>query len=96
MERDWQEHLPSGRYQLGLISKNLFLHEGTEFSGMTHGHDLVLTGRTDRLADLKNNIAGVYPIKTQFISYGSTESIKSLNGSLLWRKRGMAHQYDPR
>ena len=36
---------------------------------MTHGDDFVVTGPTDRLANLKNNMAGVYPIKTKVISF---------------------------
>ena len=36
----------------------------TDFSGMTHGDDFVVTGPTDRHAEVKK-IAGVYPIKTK-------------------------------
>ena len=75
-EDDWQEHCKSLGYQLELSSKNLFRHEGHEDSGMTHGDDSVVTGPTLGLLELKNKIAGVYPIKTRFISHGSTESIK--------------------
>ena len=58
--------------QLGFSSKKLFRHEGYRVSGMSHGDDFMGTGPTDRLADLKNNNAGVYRIKTKFISHGST------------------------
>ena len=57
-ERDWQHHLKRWGYQLGLSSKSLFRQEGHQFSGMTHGDDFVLTGPTDRLADLKNKNCG--------------------------------------
>ena len=73
-----------------LSSKNLFRHK------VTHGDDFVVTGPTDRLAELKNKIGGVYPIKTIFISYGSTESINSLNRRLHWEERGIVYQHDPR
>ena len=62
---------------------------------MTHGDDFVVTGPTDRFADLKYIIA-VSPIKTKFISYGSTESIKALNRRLYWRKRGVLYQHHSR
>ena len=64
-ERDWQEHLKSGWYQFGLSSKNVFRHGGHAISGMTHGDEFVVAGLTARLIDLKNKIAGVYPIVTK-------------------------------
>ena len=61
---------------------------------MRHGDDVVLTGPTDWLTEFTKK--GVYQIKTKFISYGSTESIKALNRSVRWRKRGIVYQHDPR
>ena len=56
-------------YQLGLSSEIQFRHEEHRDSGMTHGDDFVVTGPSDGLvADIKNKIAGVYPIKTKIIS----------------------------
>ena len=46
----------AGDIQLGLSSKHLFRHEGHRVSGMTHGDDLVLTGPTDWLTELKNTM----------------------------------------
>ena len=57
-QRDWQNNLKRWGYQLGLSSKSLFRHEGHRVSGMTHGDDFLVTGPTDRLADLKNKILG--------------------------------------
>ena len=54
---------------------------------MTQGDDFVLTGATERLTEIQNDITGVNPIETKFISYGSPESIKALNRRLHWRKR---------
>ena len=48
-ERDWQEHVKSWSFQLGLSSKNLFHLGKCRVSGMTHGDDFVLTGPTKRL-----------------------------------------------
>ena len=61
---------------------------------MTHGDDLVLTAPTDWLTEFTKK--GVYPIKTKFISYGKTESIKAFNRSVRWRNRGIVYQHDPR
>ena len=63
---------------------------------MTHGDDVVVTGPTERLTECKNEMTGVYPIRTKLISYGSTESIKALNRGLHWRKRGIVYQHNPR
>ena len=54
---------------------------------MTHGDDLVLTGPTELLTENshKNEMTGVYPIKTELISYGSTERINAPNRRLHWR-----------
>ena len=54
---------------------------------MTHGDDVVLTGRTDWLTEFKNKMTGMYPMKAKLVSYGSTESIKALNRRLHWGKR---------
>ena len=56
-ERDWQEHIKSWGYQLGLSSNTLFRHRGHRVSGMTHGDDYVVAGPTDRLAELEIKIA---------------------------------------
>ena len=45
-ERDWQEHVKSYSFQLGLSSKNLFHRGRNRASGITHGDDFVLTGPT--------------------------------------------------
>ena len=63
---------------------------------MTHGDDFVVTGPTNRLADLKNTIAGLYPNKTTVISYGSTDRIKELNRRFQWEQRGVVDQHDTR
>ena len=52
-ERDWQEHIKSWGYQLGLGSKNLFRHEEHRVSGMTNGDDFMLTGQTDQLTEFR-------------------------------------------
>ena len=57
-EREWQEHLKSWRYQLGLGSENLFRHEEHRVSGMSHGDEFVATGPTDRLADKRTKLQG--------------------------------------
>ena len=93
---DLQQHIKSWGYELELSSKNLFRHEEHRVSGMTHGDDFVVTGQTDRIADLKNKMAWVYTIKTKVISHGSTGSIKTLNRRLHWGKRGLVYQHDPR
>ena len=95
-ECDWQEHIKSWGFRLGLSSKNLFCRKVHQVSGMTHGDDFVLTGPTERLAEFKSKMKGVYPIKAKIINHGSTESIKALNRKLHWRKRGVAYQHDPR
>ena len=41
-------------------------------------------------------MTGVFPIKAKNISYGSSESIKTLNRRLHWGRRGIVHQHDPR
>ena len=95
-ECDWQEHIKSWGFRLGLSSKNSFYRKVYQVSGMTHGDDFVLTGPTERLAEFKSKMKGVYPIKAKIINHGSTESIKALNRRLHWRKRGVAYQHDPR
>ena len=64
-ERDWQEHVKSWCFQLGLSSKNLFHHGRNQVSGMTHGDDFVFTGPTKRLTEFENQITGVYPIQAK-------------------------------
>ena len=81
-ERDWQEHVKRWSFQLGLSWKE------TSFR-MTHGDDFVLTGPTERLTEFENKMTGVYPIKAKVISYGSSESIKTLDRRLHWRRRGV-------
>ena len=80
-ERDWQEHVKSCSFQLGLGSK-----------GMTYGDDFVHTGPTERLTEFENKMIGLYPIEAELISYGSTERIKALNRRLHWTKRGIVYQ----
>ena len=70
--------------------------ERNRVSGLTHGDDFVLTGPTERLTELENKMMCVYPIKAQIISYGSSESIKTLNRRLHWGRRGIVYQHDPR
>ena len=41
-------------------------------------------------------MTGVYPIKAKIISYGSSESIKTLNRRVRWVRRGIVYQHDPR
>ena len=77
-ERDWQEHVKSWGFQLGLSSKNLFHQERSQVSGMTHGDDFVLTGPTKRLTEFENKMTGVCPIKAKIISYGSSERHQSV------------------
>ena len=95
-ERDWQEHVKSWRYQLGLSSKKMFSQQRNQVTGITHGDDFVLTGPTERLTEFENEMTGVYPIEAKLICYGSTESIKALNRRLHWGKRGTMYQHDPR
>ena len=52
-------------YQSGLSSENLFRHEGHRVSGLTHGDDFVVTGPTNRVADLRNNTARSVPNRQQ-------------------------------
>ena len=92
----WQEHLKSSGYQSGLSSKNVFRREKHRVPGMTHGDDFLVTDATDRLADLKNKIEGVDPVKTQVTSYGLAESIKALNRRLHRGKRGVVSGHDSR
>ena len=70
--------------------------ERNRVSVLTHGDDFVLTGPTERLTELENKMMCVYPIKAQIISYGSSESIKTLNRRLHWGRRGIVYQHDPR
>ena len=78
-ERDWQERWS---FQLRLSSKNLFHQDRSQVSGTTHGDDFVLTGPRKRLTEFENKLTGVYPIRANIISYGSLESIKTLNRKL--------------
>ena len=41
-------------------------------------------------------MTSVYPIKAKIISYGSSESMKTLNRRLHWGKRGIVFKHDPR
>ena len=50
---------------MGSARRTCFDVRGVEFSGKIHGDDFVVTGPTDRLADLKNKIAVVYPMRTK-------------------------------
>ena len=50
-ERDWQENVKNWGFQLGLSSKNLFLHKENRISGLTHGDDFVFTGPTKKLVE---------------------------------------------
>ena len=65
-------------------------------SGLTHGDDFVLTGPTKRLMEFKMKMTKVYPTKAKIISFGSTESIKTLNRRLHWGREGIVYQHDPR
>ena len=80
-EHDWQEHVKSWGFQLGLSS---FHHGRNRVSGMTHGDDFLLTRPTKRLMEFKNRMTSVYSIKAKIISYGSSKSIKTLNRRLHW------------
>ena len=95
-ERDWQSHLLKWGFQLGASSKNLFHHKEDQVSGLTHGDDFVLTGPTEKLREVKRKMKEAYPIKAKTISYGSSESIKTLNRRLHWGERGIMYQHDPR
>ena len=95
-ERDWQEHVKSWGFRLGLSSKNLFHHVENRVSGLTHGDDFVLTGPTKRLMEFENKMTSVYPIKPKIISFGSPKSIKTLNRRLHWGRKGIVYQHDPR
>ena len=95
-ERDWQENVEKWGFQLGLSSKNLFHHKEHQVSGLTHGDDLVLTGPTKRLMEFKKEMTKVYPTEAKIISFGSPESIKTLNRRLHWGREGIVYQHDPR
>ena len=41
-------------------------------------------------------MTGVYPIRAKVICFGLSESIKTLNISLHWRRRGIVYQHHPR
>ena len=68
-KRACMAHVESWGHQLELRSKNLSRPEGHNVSGTTHGDDFVVTGRTDRLADLKNNNIWLYTSKTKIIRH---------------------------
>ena len=95
-ERDWQENVERWGFQLGLSSKNLFHHKEHQVSGLTHGDDFVLTGPTKRLMEFKKEMTKVYPTKAKIISFGSSQSIKTLNRRLHWGREGIVYQHDPR
>ena len=95
-ERDWQENIKKWGFQLGLSSKNWFHHKGNQVSGLTHGDDFVLTGPAKRLKEFEREMKSVYPIKAKIISFGSLESIKTLNRRLHWGEEGIVYQHDPR
>ena len=95
-ERDWQENIKKWGFQLGPSSKNLFHHKENQVTGLTHGDDFVLTGPTKRLTEFENKMKSVYPIKAKVISFGSSESIKTLNRRLHWGEEGIVYQHDPR
>ena len=95
-ERDWQENIKKWGFQLGLSSKNLFHHKEHQVSGLTHGDYFVLTGPTKRLMEFNKEMKKVYPTKEKIISFGSQESIKTLNRRLRWGKEGVVYQHDPR
>ena len=95
-ERDWQENIKKWRFQLGLSSKNLFHHKEHQVSGLTHGDDFVITGPTKRLMEFNKEMKKVYPTQEKIISFGSPESIKTLNRRLHWGKEGIVNQHDPR
>ena len=63
---------------------------------MTHGDNFVLTVPTKRLTEFENKMTVVHTFKAKVIGYGSSESIKTLNGRLRWRRRGIVNQHDPR
>ena len=52
------------------------------------GFDIVLTGPTKKLVEFEKKMTSVYPIKAK--------NIKTLNRRLLWTKRGIVYQHDPR
>ena len=84
LERNWLEHVNSRGFQLGFSSKHLFRQERHQVPGMTHRDDFVLKVSTKRLTEFGNSMTGVYPIKANLISYGSSESIKAMNRRLHW------------
>ena len=82
----WLEHLSWG-CQLGLSSKNLLRHEGHRVSGMTHCDDFVVTGPTNRLADLKNkNLQECTHSKHMSPVTGRQKASKRANRRLHWLK----------
>ena len=82
-ERDWQEQVKNWGYQLGSVRRICFVMKNIEFQGR---HTLKISWSRGRQTGLQNSRTKlqVYPIKTQFISYGSTESIKAVNILLRW------------
>ena len=95
-ERDWQDNVKKWGFQLGLSSKNLSYHKEHQVSGLTHGDDFVLTGPTKRLMEFNKEMKKMYPTKEKIISFGSQESIKTLNMRLHWGNEGIVYQHDPR
>ena len=81
-ECDWQEHVKSRGYQLGLSSKNMFRHEENRVSGLTHGDDFVLMRQAERLTEFENVTTAVCLTKAKLISYGSSESTKAARNRL--------------
>ena len=87
-ERNWQGHLESWGYELGLSSGNLFHNKKKKTSGLTHGDDFVVTGTKESLLELKKQLESVHPIKESIIGAGSTKSINALNRRICWRGAG--------
>ena len=71
---DWQEHIKSWEYQLGLSSKNLLRHDEHRVSGLTQGEDFVVTGSTDRLTEFENKMTGACPTKTNSSQLGQQKA----------------------
>ena len=78
-ERDWQK---ASRTVSG--GTNLDQFQRRRLSGQEP---------TFKLIEVKNQLAGVCPVKTQINSHGSAQSI---NRRVRWGKRVVVHQHDPR
>ena len=95
-ECDWQNHLKQWSYKLEQSSKDLSHDHNKKMSRMTRGDDFVFTGSTPKLIEPETTLAGVYPIRTNIISHGSTESIKALSTRVRWVTKGMENRYPRR